>query len=73
MYYKKYKHNMDIDRILRAIDNIDQDRERIAQCRANSITRANGSHRNIEGSTGESKFSNSRNASVDVPEFSQKF
>lgn len=47
---------MDIDRILRAIDNIDQDRERIAQCKANSIMRANGSHRNIEGSTGESKF-----------------
>jgi len=47
---------MDIDSILRAIDSIDHDREQIAQRRQNLITPANGSHTDIEGSTGESKF-----------------
>ena len=49
---------MDIDSILRAIDSIDQTRDEAAKGRINSITRANGSHTDIEGSTGESEFSN---------------
>jgi hypothetical protein len=56
-----------------AIDRLDQDRERIARGKENPIPLAKGSHTYIEGSTGESKFSNSQNASVDVLEFGQKF
>jgi hypothetical protein len=56
---------MDLDSITQAIKKLDRDRD--------LITPAKGSHTNIEGSTGESKFSNSQNASVAVPEFGQKF
>ena len=64
---------MSTNSIIAAIAKIDDDRDAIAQRRQNSITRANGSHTNIEGSTGESKFSNSQPSSVAVPEFGQKF
>ena len=49
---------MNIDSILAAIDSVDQDREQIAQGKVISITPAIGSHLDIEGSTGESEFSN---------------
>jgi len=52
---------MNIDSILAAIDSVDQDREQIAQGKVISITPAIGSHLDIEGSTGESKFSNFQN------------
>ena len=48
---------MNIDSILAAIDSVDQDREQIAQGKVISITPAIGSHLDIEGSTGEGKFS----------------
>ena len=64
---------MDIDSILTAIDSIDQARDEAARRRINLITRANGSHIDIEGSTGESEFSNSQPSSVAVPEFGKNF
>ena len=48
---------MDINNIVQAMQRIDDDRDEIARGKNNSITPAIGSHLDIEGSTGEGKFS----------------
>ena len=64
---------MNIDSILAAIDSVDQDREQIAQGKVISITPAIGSHLDIEGSTGEGKFSNFQNLIKSQVNLSESF